>query len=200
MELEEMQSLWADMSRRVEKLEIVNKEHIMEMTQQKYKNKFSKLMMLERFGALICVGAAIFMLVSFGKLDTWYLQGLGILTISCLLILPVISLGLLSKLTRLDLSQSSYKETLTRFEKANRNVLNLQKGAMYLSVLLMFSSMPVFNMLFNGKDMFEKDFSIGYIIFVIVIALLVVLFSRWGYRCYVNISKSAKKVLSEMEE
>ena len=38
MELEEMQALWTSLSQRIEKLEIINNQKIMEITQIKYKN------------------------------------------------------------------------------------------------------------------------------------------------------------------
>ncbi len=41
MELEEMKTLWEEMSLKVEKQQIVTDQLIMEMTQQKYKNKFN---------------------------------------------------------------------------------------------------------------------------------------------------------------
>ena len=70
MELEEMKSLWEDMSQRVEKLELTNEKKLMELTQLKYKTKFSKLTSYERSGAVVCYLVGLFILFNIMKLDT----------------------------------------------------------------------------------------------------------------------------------
>lgn len=200
MELEEMKTLWEEMSARVEKLELVNEQNIMEMTQQNYTKKFDKLLFYERSGAAICFIMGIVLLLNITKLDTWYLMACGIFSVVTLLILPVISLRSLKRMTNLNLSQNSYKETLIRFKKSRDRVLLLQRGGVILSILLALVVIPVMDKIFNGNDFFTKEISTGYWIFLAVAMVALFFFARWGYGCYKSVSRSAENVLKELEE
>ena len=195
-----MKTLWEEMSRRVEKLEIVNEQNIMEMTQQKYTNKFSKIMFYESLGSVICYVSGIYLLINIAKLDTWYLMLCGIFTIVFLLLLPVFSLRSLSKLKRLDLTNYSYTETVVRFAKSKRRVLLLQRAGVYLSLLLFLTILPVTNKIFNNKDMFIMEMEAFPWIFVGIVFVVLIFFVRWGYGCYKSITESAENVLKELED
>jgi magnesium-transporting ATPase (P-type) len=200
MELEEMKTLWEEMSERVEKLELVNEQNIMEMTQEKYTKKFNKLLFYERSGAAICIIMGIVLLLNIEKLDTWYLMTCGIFSVVTLLILPVISLSSLKRMTSLNLSQNSYRETLIRFKKSRDRVLLLQRGGVILSVLFALVVIPVMDKIFNDNDFFTKEISTGYWIFLAVSMVALFFFARWGYGCYKSIAKSAENVLKELED
>jgi len=200
MELEEMKTLWEEMSERVEKLELVNEQNIMEMTQQKYSKKFNKLLAYERSGAVICIGMGIVLLLNIGKLDTWYLMACGIFSILTLFILPFMSLGLLNRITNLNLSRDSYKETLVRFEKSKNRLLLLQRGGVILSIILALVVLPVMDKIFNGNDFFTKEISLSFWIFIGVTMVALFFFARWGYGCYKSVTRSAENVLKELEE
>ncbi len=200
MELEEMKTLWEKMSERVEKLELVNEQHIMEMTQQKYTKKFSKLFIYESMGSVICFAMAIFLLVNIEKLDTWYLLACGIFTIGILLVLPYFTLQSLSKIKRLNVSKYSYKETLVRFEKSKNRILLLQRGGIVLSFGLALLILPVLQKILNNKDFFANDMSGFPWISVSVMLVFLFFFARWGYGCYKSITNSAENVLKELED
>ena len=200
MELEEMKTLWEEMSERVEKLELVNEQNIMEMTQEKYTKKFNKLLAYERSGAVICIGMGIVLLLNIWKLDTWYLMTCGIFSVLTLFILPFMSLGLLNRITNLNLSRYSYKETLIRFKKSRDRVLLLQRGGVILSIVFALVVIPVMDKIFNGNDFFTKEISTGYWVFVTVAMVALFFFARWGYGCYKSITSSAENVLKELED
>jgi len=70
MELEEMKTLWEEMSQKVEKQQLVTDQIIMDMTQQKYTSKFSKIFLYESLGTVICFAMAVYILFNIEKLDT----------------------------------------------------------------------------------------------------------------------------------
>jgi len=200
MELEEMKTLWEEMSQKVEKQQLVTDQLIMDMTQQKYSNKFSKILLYESFGTVICFVMAIYILFNIEKLDTWYLMTCGIFTITFLFLLPLFTLRSLSRIKRLDVAAYSYKETLVRFERSKKSVLLLQRSGVYLSLIMFLAVLPVFNKIFNNKDMFTMDMDAFPRIFTGVVFVLIIFFARWGYGCYKSITASAEKVLQELED
>lgn len=199
MELEEMKTLWDTMSERIEKLELVNKQHIMEITKQKYKNKFSTIMKYESLGTIICYGIAFWILYNFSKLDTTVLVVCGVISVSTLVVLPFFSLGLLNKLKHLKISQSNYKETILSFEKNKKRLLFIQQFSIVFGLIIFFSVMPVMSRIM-GNAPFYENMNTSMIIFITVVLIGVFLFSLWGYRCYKRITEHAGSLLKELEE
>ena len=197
MEIEELQSVWSEMSAQLEKQKKLTNELIMEMTQNRYSTKFDKLTFYETIGAVICFVMAIYLLVNITKLDTWYLLSCGIFTIAFLIILPVITLGLLGKIKRINIVKNSFKETIVSYTKTRNQLLLMQRVGIYLSFILVFTCLPVFSKIFKNKDLFLQT-SILFI-YLPVMGIFMFFFSRWGYRCYKNITNSAENVLKELE-
>ena len=67
-----MQQTWKEMSLELEKQKKLTTTIILKMTQEKYKNKFGTITIIESIGAVICFIAAIYILINFAKLDTWF--------------------------------------------------------------------------------------------------------------------------------
>ena len=61
MEIEELQSVWSEMSAQLEKQKKLTNELIMEMTQNRYSTKFDKLTFYETIGAVISFVMAIYL-------------------------------------------------------------------------------------------------------------------------------------------
>jgi magnesium-transporting ATPase (P-type) len=199
MDLEEMKSLWSSLSEKVAKQELVNKKLVMEMTQQKYKNKFSTLNKYETSGAILCFIFAFVILLNIGKMNTWYLQASAILTLLFLIVLPIFSLGAIKGMQKMDISKNTYKETVLEFSRRKKRMLLFQQLNMYLSIFLMWLVLPVFSMIFNGKDFFQQEHSTFLYVFIIITSIGVLLFARWGYGCYKRITASAEELLKELE-
>lgn len=200
MDLEEMKTLWTTMSERVEKLEVLNKQNIMEMTQLKYKNKFSKLRLYETSGAVICYVFALGILFNIDKLNTWYLMACGLFCIGFLMIMPILSLRSIHSLSRINLSSNSYKDVLIRFEKEKRKTLLIQRVGIFLGVLLMFVSIPVADMILNGNNFFENEIKTPVWYAIIFASIFLFFASRWGYGWYLRITKSAENIIEELDE
>ncbi|MDT0554610.1 hypothetical protein [Patiriisocius hiemis] len=199
MELEEMKSLWSSLSDKVAKQELVNKKLVMEMTQQKYKNKFKTLLNYEIVGSVICFLTAVLILFNLDKMDTWYLMTCAVFSLAFILVLPVLVLKNLIGIKNITIVNSTYKQTITHFAKEKKRLMLIQQIGLSFSVVLMFTTMPVFSMIFNNKDFFKQEYGVGFWIFIGVLAIGVLLFSLWGYRCYKRIMSSAEDLLKGIE-
>ncbi len=199
MEIEEMKALWSEMSDQLEKQKKLTNEIIMNMTQERYTNKFRTLSNYERVGAVICFGIGLYIMINFGKLDTWYLQACGIFTLVVLFALPILVLNSLKKIRNLNITNTNYKETLLNYSKAKRKLLRLQKFGIFLSFILMFAVSGVFAKIWSNKDFFMVERNIWANLSIVFAVLFVVFCSYWGYRSYNRITGSAESVLRELE-
>ncbi|MBT8264025.1 MAG: hypothetical protein KJN75_01680, partial [Muriicola sp.] len=170
---------------------------IMKMTQEKYVNKFGKIAVYETIGAVICFAAALYVLFNFGKLEVWYLQLCGIFTLLFLIILPILTLRSLRRIKGINVVENSFVDTIVQFTKAKNQLLLLQRVGIYLSFLLMFTTLPVASKLLKNKDLFlETDI---WYVYLPIMGIFLFFFTRWGYGCYKNITSSAESILSELE-
>lgn len=200
MELEEMKNTWQELSKRLDQQEIVTAQIIEKMTQEKYKNKFSKLMTYEIIGSLICYASALFLIVNFEKLDSWYLILLGITSLLSLLVLPVLTLRKISNIKKLNIANSSYKEVLIKFHKAKKELFVNQKLTLYLSVLLAIIILPVSSKIFKNKDLFEAEHINNIWIYVPILLIFLFFLSRWVFKGYKHVTNSAEQILKEIDE
>tara|TARA_R110002167_G_scaffold26182_7_gene90273 strand:+ start:1094 stop:1693 length:600 start_codon:yes stop_codon:yes gene_type:complete len=199
MELEEMQATWAQMSDQLEKQKQLTDKIILDMAQQRYRHKFSKLTIYESLGTVVCFTAAALIIVNFYKLDTWYLVICGIIMLLPLIGLPLLVLRSLGAIKRLNIGDKSYVQTIVDFTKAKKRLLAIQQLGIYMGFVLLLVSLPVFIKFKSNKDFFlmEKDITTYGLLLIAVIFFY--FFSRWGYRCYNNITNSAESILAEME-
>ena len=199
MEIEEIQATWSKLSSELEKQRKLTNKIIMEMTQQRYSNKFKTISTIETIGAVICLFTCIYILVNIDKLDTWYLLACGIFTVAFLLAMPVMVLRFLHKIKNIDILKNSYRDTVVTYARAKKNLLMIQQLGIYASFVLMFSTAAVFSKIWSNVDFFMIERA-GWLYGSIIIATIVVIFfARWGYRCYVNITSSAEGILKELD-
>jgi len=199
MKLEEMKSLWTEMSLKLESQKSLTDKLILEMTQERYVNKFSKIQMYESIGALICFIAAFFIVINIGKLDTWYLLTFGIITIAFLILMPILVLRSIKSIKHLNIASNNYKETIMSFAKAKKKLLTFQRVGIYLSFLFALVIMPVSSKILNNKDFFAIEHSTKFWIGMPLFFAGLFFFARWGYRSYQNITNSAENILKELE-
>lgn len=197
MELKELETLWSEMSQELETQKKLTNELIMNMTQEKYSNKFQKISTYETIGGVICIIAGIFILTKFSMLDTWYLQLCGLFTVIFLFLLPVLTLNSLRRIQKINIADKNFKETLVSFSKAKKQLLFLQRLGLYLSFILMFTILPVASKIMKGKDLFLDTYL--WYIYLPIMAVFLFFFTRWGYGCYKSITNSAENILKELE-
>jgi hypothetical protein len=199
MELEEMKTLWSEMSEEVEKQKCLTDKLIIDMTQERYKNRFDKILLFESIGTVVCFIIAVFLVANLGKLDNWYLLTFGIFTIFFLILLPILTLRSIYRIKGLNIAKNSYKETIVGFAKAKKELLFTQRLGIYLSFVLSIVIMPVASKILNGIDFFTIEHSAWFWLFLPILFIFLFFFSRWGYRCYKSITNSAENVLKELE-
>jgi len=197
MELEELQSVWSEMSLQLEKQKKLTHKIIMEMTQRKYSDKFQKFMQYEGMGTVICFGMALVLLFNFGKLDTWYFMLLGILALAFLLGLPVMVLRSLYRIQSVNIIEGSYKDTLLTYARARKKLLHVQRLSIYLGFVFVFISLPLAGKLIRNEDFFSG--SLMWLWYVPVLSAFIYFFSRWTYKSYLQATEKAEALIRELE-
>lgn len=199
MELEEMQAIWSQMSDQIENQKKLTNKLIMEMTQERFKNKIGIISKYEGIGAVICFAAAILILFQLSKLDTWYLLISGIFTIAYLIFLPIYILRSINTMKRINIISNTYKETLIEYAKNRKQFLFSQRLGIYLNFILMIVSLPVIIKLFKDEDVFVTNVEVLYW-YIPIMTLFLIFFSKWGYGKYKRLTASATKILEELQE
>lgn len=199
MELEEMQALWSDLTNQLDHQKKLTDKIIMDMTQEKYLNKFRTITTMETIGAFGCSAMAIYILVNFSKLDTWYLILCGVITVLFVLVLPILALRALRKIRTIDISNKNFKEALLDFSKAKNHLMNIQKAAVLASFVVMFAAAGVFAKIWSNKDFFMVERNVWANLSILLALVFVSFTSYWGYRSYSKITNSAENILKELE-
>ena len=198
MELEEMKGLWENMSEELDRQKLLTDKMVVEMTQQKYRDKLSQISLPETIGTIICFAMAGYALINFGKLDTWYLMLCGVLSISFCIILPILSMRSIGKLKKIDLLKSSYKESLVEYAKEKDRFVKVQKAAYYLGFIFSLAVLPVAGKLMKGKDLLlDSKLWIWYIPLALVFHFL---FTKWVWKHYSSVTKRALNLLEDLRE
>ena len=194
MELEEMKRQWSDMSAELSQQNIVNKKLIMEMTQERFRNKISTIRKYEGIGTLFCIPVALLILFNIQKMDSGILLACAIFCITTLIIIPIISLRLIGQMNQSTIIHNNYKQSIIDFAKSKKRFMLLQKLGGFYGILLMFAITPVFNRI-GGDEVYEFSpfFWIGAAAFLLI-------FSRWGYKKYEGMTRQAEELLKSLDE
>lgn len=197
MEIEEMKGLWNSMSEELDRQKLLTDKMILEMTQQKYRDKLKGISLPETVGAIVCFAMAAYALVNFGKLDTWYLALCGAISISFCLILPILSMRSIFRMRKIDITGSSYKEALEQYAREKDTFIKVQKAGFYLGFIFSLAVLPV-----AGKLMKDKDLLLDSKIWIWYIPLALAfhfLFSKWVWKHYASVTRGAKTLLEEIK-
>ncbi|WP_300027954.1 hypothetical protein [uncultured Maribacter sp.] len=199
MELEELQSAWTQMSNEINHQKKLTNQIILDMTKQKYQNKFTTITKYETLGAIICFTIALFVLINFQELDTWYLQVCGILTLSFLIVLPAMVLSTLKRIKNIDILNGSYKENLKLYVKTKNRLLRLQQIGIAVGLIGLVFIVPVTSKIISNKNVFLTSLKTEqYIIFTITMVIMV-FFCKWAYNGYLKVTRSAQELLQDLE-
>lgn len=196
MELDDLKNTWEDLNNPAKKQQNLNPEMIDQMTKIKYYASLKKVAYPEITGVIICLAGASFIILNFSKLDTAFLQGVGIVTILLLLALSVISLLSLRQFNIKGNVTKPYAETLKEFATQKIRFHKLQRINVTLSYLLLVVTIILLSKFFNGKDITDSkyfwtfSFSFGYI--------FLLFYSKWVLRYYANALRQAEDLLKEL--
>ena len=197
MEIEEMKGLWNSLSEELDRQKLLTDKMILEMTQQKYQDKLKGISLPETVGTIVCFAMAAYALVNFGKLDTWYLVLCGVISISFCLVLPLLSMRSIFRMKKIDITGSSYKETLKQYAREKDYFVRVQKAGYYLGFIFSLAVLPVAGKLMNDKDLLaDGKIWIWYIPLALVFHFL---FSKWVWKHYSSVTRGAKSLLEEIK-
>ncbi len=197
MELEEMRNEWQEMSKELEKQQLLTDKLIIDMTQEKYNNKLKSISIPETIGAVICVLGAIYISINFNKLDTWYLVVCGVFAVVYLILLPLKSIGSIRKMQQVTIADKTIEQTLMDFVKSKKQFWLIQRLGFYLNFVFIVAILPVFGKLLSNKDLFlEIKLWYFYIPFMVVFLLVI---SKFGLKHYKKTTDSAENLLKDLE-
>ncbi|MDP2528070.1 hypothetical protein [Maribacter dokdonensis] len=199
MELEELQSAWTKMSDELDQQKKLTNKIILDMTKQKYQNKFTTITKYESLGALVCFAIALFVIFNFNKLDTWYLQACGAFTLLFLIVLPVSVLSTLKKIKNIDILNGSYKENLKVYVHTKNRLLRLQQIGIVVGFIGLFFIVPVTSKIISNKNVFLNSLKTEQIITLTIILVAMAFFCNWAYKGYKKITRSAQELLQDLE-
>jgi hypothetical protein len=196
MELEEMKSLWTDLSLKVEKQDKIQKELLMEITKQKFRNKLNHIRVPEILGSLVCVGYAMYLLSRFSDFDLWYNQVFALITIFILIALPAASLTALKGMRELRIDSETPSTILEKFIKSKIRFWNVQRYGMILGAILMITILPPLAEL-KGSDEIISNPKF-WMLYVPGVFTFMFFFSRWALKKYHGVIDTSEKMLQEL--
>ncbi len=164
MELDEMKTLWEDLSGKVENQEKITKEDLMKMTKKNYQNRLFSIYLPEILGSVICFGYAGYFIFQIEKLELPINQVLAVINTAMMIILPTISLWTLARLNSLKITDDSPSLLVEKFKKEKTFFWKFQRFNLMLSGLFAVSILPPLAELFGKKDLIlEPSFWMAYV-------------------------------------
>ena len=198
MELEEMKSLWEDMSQKVDQQKVLTDQLILDLTKERYENKMRSISVPETLSALICFAAVFYLISNFNLLDVWYLQLTGVLTIVACILLPILSLKSIKKMKAINISKSTYKESLVNYAKEKTKFMRFQKISFYTSFIVLILAVISFGKIMKGIDVFTMTEKLNWLVPSGIGVLFI--FSQWVLKKYKKTTDSANNILKELED
>lgn len=196
MELDDLKNMWKDTISPAPEQPAFNPGTIEKIAGNHYRSKMKKIMMPELAGSIVCLVAAVFIGLSFQKLDTALLRVTGVFAILLLILLPVISTLSTWKLGRISNVNSPYVETLRSFAVQKIRFVRLQKLNVTLSYLLLVTVIVLLSKLFSGKDLSGDKY---YWLFSFTIGFVFLLFySSWVEKHYRKSLQQAEELLQDL--
>lgn len=197
MELDEMKSLWADLSLQVEKQDKIQKELLLEITKQKFRNKMNGIRIPEILGSLVCVGYAMYFLARFGDIELWYNQVFALVTILIMIALPAASLSAIKGMRDIRIESETPAAMVEKFIKNKVRFWNVQRYGIFLGATVMITILPPLTELNGSIDAIATP--VFWMIYIPVGLVFLFLFSRWLLKKYKGVIDSSEKMLQEMD-
>ncbi len=197
MELEEMKSIWSDLSDQLEKQKKLSNKTILKMTQEQYNHRINKIIYPEKIGAVVCFLAAGYILFNIEKLDTLPTLVFGIVTTAILVLLPILSLKTMKSMSKnINIAENSYKQTLGEFANIKKKFINYKKFSYVLGLGMVIVLLPPFAKIAKGIDVFS-DISFWY---KVPFGMLIVsVFVYYVMRAYSRNLNDIDKLIQELE-
>ena len=192
-----MKNTWQQMSKRMEKQEVLTNELIEKMTNEKYHSKLNKIGYSEYAGTLVCYAGAAYLVLNFVKIDDLVMQLFAGIAIALLFVLPIISLKSVRAIKSANIPSKTYLEAIEDFAKRKIRFQKLQKLNVSLGLFLMLVSVPVLSAI-QGTVVSEIPY-FWTLIFPLSIGFFLV-FAFWVLRSYNKILSETEKILSDINK
>ena len=137
------------------------------------------------------------MVIKFDKLNTLFLQGLGVTILLLLLILPAISLTMLWQLAKTGNVAQPYAETLKNFATQKIRFYKFQKLNALLSYILMVAFIILFPRFFGGKSLHDNKYF--WTLMIPVGYIFLYFFSKWVLKSYKKTLDQSEELLKELQ-
>lgn len=197
MELDEMKSLWADLSLQVEKQDKIQKEILLQITKQKFRSNMNGIRIPEILGSLVCAGYAMYFLSRFGDFELWYNQIFALIAIFFMIALPTASLTAIKGMRNIKLDSEAPAKLLEKFSKSKIRFWKTQRYGMIFGAILMISILPPLVELNGSEEIIYKPWFWG--IYVPGGLIYMLVFSRWVLKKYRAVINSSENMLKELE-
>jgi phosphotransferase system glucose/maltose/N-acetylglucosamine-specific IIC component len=196
MELEEMQTLWADLSQKIEKQDKIQKELLMEITKQRFRKKLNHIRVIETIGSIICFVYAMYFMSKLPELELWYNQIFAMITILIMTLLPIASLSAIKGMRSVKIDGEAPAKMLEKFEKSKIRFWKVQRYGMIFGALILVTILPPISEIQGSTEMISKP--LFWMIYLPGATLFMYLFSRWALGKYKKVIDSSEKLLSEL--
>ncbi|WP_057935730.1 hypothetical protein [Algoriphagus resistens] len=198
MELDEMKSLWADLSLQVEKQDKIQKELLMEITRQKFRTRLNGIRIPELLSSLVCVGYAVYLLSHFSDFELWYNQIFALTTIFMMIALPVASLAAIKGMRNLPIGSETPAAILDKFTKSKIRFWNVQRYGVISGGIVMVTIFPPLAELSGSSH--EKILNpVFWMVYIPTGLVFMYFFSRWVLKKYKGVVDSSEKMIREIE-
>jgi len=194
MELEEMKNNWEEISKRIEKQELLNNQLIEKMTHKRYKSKLKKIGNSEYVGTLTCYVGAAYLIINFTKIEEFIFQLFCIITILLLFAIPIISLKSLRGMNNISIHTAKYSETIKAYRHHKMRFYKLQRINMILTFLLLITIIPVL------ASIYGKDINSITNFWSIIVPVCVAFFAGFSFITWRYYSKILKNLENELPE
>ncbi|PZX57713.1 hypothetical protein LV84_01842 [Algoriphagus ratkowskyi] len=192
-----MKSLWSDLSVQVEKQDRIQKELLLQITKQKFRDKLNSVRIPEILGSLVCVVYAMYLLSRFGDFELWYNQILALVTIFILIALPTASLLAIKGMQNVRIDAETPATILDKFTKSKIRFWKVQRYGVIFGSLVMVTILPPLAELSDNSEMIANP--TFWMIYIPAGLVFMYLFSRWALKKYKGVIDSSEKILLKIE-
>ena len=197
MELDEMKTLWADVSLRVEKQDKIQKELLIEITKKKFRKKLNTVRISEILGSLVCIGYAMYLLSHFSEFELWYNQIFALISIFIMIALPTASLTAIKGMRNVRIDSETPSTILNTFIKNKIRFEKVHRYGMIAGGVVMITILPPLAELRGSLAKISSP--MFWVIYIPVCLVLMIFLSRWVLKKYKGVIDSSEKMLKELE-
>ena len=197
MDLDELKKVWEDANPPGVKGKLIPANFIDKVTKESYQSGLKKIAYPEMIGTVISFAAAIYLLVSFAKFQSLFLQITAVFVILFLIIFPLTSLVLLSRLHRLTDTSRPFADTLRLFNQQKIRYYKFQElctscSYLFLGALVLLLPPITGKKLNDDKYLWTVTIVVGYV--------FLYFFSRWVLKHYKKALQQSQQSLQELED